>query len=159
MPVYYNYKPKARGVPYRDIASVPLYSFGYGLSYTAFSRANFHTTTPSPLTFSSHDMITFHVTVKNTGTMAGSDVPQVYLLQRVSSVVQPVKQLVSFARVYLEPGEAIEVTMDLDPARFLLTLNREWKWEVERGEYTFALLEDSAVGGDTGTRITLTCVG
>lgn len=161
MPVYYNFKPLARAGHYTDVTTVPTYSFGYGQSYTTFSRSNFHVTTssPSPSTFSSTDVITFHVTVANTGSMAGSDVPQVYLLQRVSSVVQPSKQLVAFDRVYLNAGETKAVAMHFDPARYLLTLNRSWQWEVEKGEYTFALLEDSSVNSDTTVNATLVCVG
>jgi Fibronectin type III-like domain/Glycosyl hydrolase family 3 C-terminal domain len=162
MPVYYNFKPLARAANYRDITTVPTYSFGYGQSYTNFTKSNFHITTTSsssPSTFSSKDIITFHVTVTNTGKVAGSDVPQVYLLQRLSSVVQPSKQLVGFSRVYLDAGETKEVVMDFDPSRHLLTLNRSWQWEVEKGLYTFALLEDSSVNADTSVRATLECVG
>ncbi|KAF8592307.1 glycoside hydrolase family 3 protein [Ramaria rubella] len=162
MPVYYNFKPKARGSSYTDITTVPTYSFGYGQSYTTFSRSNFHITTTSsqsPSSFTKEETITFHVTVENTGEVAGSDVPQVYLLQRVSSIVQPAKQLVGFSRVYLDPGESVDVAMELDPGRHLLTLDRNWNWEVEKGEYTFALLEDSRAGSDESVQVTLTCVG
>lgn len=78
---------------------------------------------------------------------------------RVSSVTQPEKQLVAFSRVYLQAGERQTVTMELDVSRYLMTLNRRWKWEVERGEYTFALLEHSGFDADTSINVMLTSLG
>jgi hypothetical protein len=77
----------------------------------------------------------------------------------VSSVTQPTKQLVAFNRVYLEAGETKTVTMELDVDRYLMTLNRKWKWELERGEYTFALLEHAGFNADIRINATLTSLG
>lgn len=99
------------------------------------------------------------MTVTNTGAVAGSYVPQVYLLARVSALVRPGKQLVAFTRVYLDAGESRTVTMELDVDRYLPILDREWNWVLEKGPYTFALLEDSRHDADTSVNVTLTCMG
>ena len=72
----------------------------------------------------------------NNGNARGSDTPQIYVLQRFSSVVQPIKQLVGFDRVFVDPGESQDVAIDLDPSRFLITLNRQFEFELEQGWVT-----------------------
>ncbi|KAJ7253794.1 glycoside hydrolase family 3 protein [Mycena rebaudengoi] len=163
LPVYYNYKETAHFQNYtdEDIGSYPIYSFGYGLphytrSYTTFDHQNFNTQGKS--TFSEGDIITFEVTVKNTGQIAGSYVAQVYLLRRVSTVTVPVKQLMAFTRVYLDAGGSQVAIMVLEVDRFLKVLNREYQWELQKGAYRFALLEDSGFLASTDTSVTLICV-
>ncbi|KAJ7167966.1 glycoside hydrolase family 3 protein [Mycena filopes] len=158
LPVYYNYKASAHVNNFtdEDIGSYPSYSFGYGLSYTTFTHQNF--TSPGAHTFSAGSTLTFQVTIKNTGPVAGSYVAQVYLLRRVSTVTVAVKQLIAFTRVYLDPGESQVAEMTLDVDRFLRVVNRENAWELQTGNYTFALLEDSRFSAGTGTNVTLTCV-
>ncbi|KAF8193226.1 glycoside hydrolase family 3 protein [Mycena galopus ATCC 62051] len=158
LPVYYNYKATSHVNNFTDetIGSYPVYSFGYGLSYTTFTQENFNSAGRE--TFSAGDTITFEVTVKNTGAVAGSYVAQVYLLLRVSTVTVPVKQLVAFSRVYLDPGESQAASMTLEVSRFLQIVNRQNEWELETGPYTFALLQDSGFLASTATNVTLTCV-
>ncbi|KAJ6476902.1 glycoside hydrolase family 3 protein [Mycena sanguinolenta] len=158
LPVYYNYKATSHVNNFTDetIGSYPVYSFGYGLSYTTFTQENFNAGGKD--TFSSGDTVTFEVTVKNTGTVAGSYVAQVYLLLRTSTVTRPVKQLVAFSRVYLDSGESQVATMTLEVNRYLQIVNRQNEWELETGKYTFALLEDSGFLASTATNVTLTCV-
>lgn len=155
MPVYYNMKASSVR-SYLDVDSTPAYPFGYGQSYTNFTLTNFATT--SGETFSPDSIISFSVDVKNTGAMAGSYVAQVYLLQRVSKISQPVKQLVAFKRVYLEEQESQTVTMEMEVDRYLKILNRKYEWEVEKGEYTFALLEDGGMFANTDRNVTMRCV-
>ncbi|KAK7754003.1 hypothetical protein SLS62_004102 [Diatrype stigma] len=159
LPVYYNYKALAHKKDYLDIDSSPAYWFGYGMSYTDFKVSAFEasSTARDPRTFSSGDTVTFSVTVENVGDAAGSYVVQVYVLSRVSSIVQPERQLVAFQRVDIEAGHGATVTMDLDVDRYLTILNRKNEWELEKGSYTFALLNH---GGDTdkSTNVTLNCI-
>ncbi|KAK8050879.1 glycoside hydrolase family 3 protein, partial [Apiospora rasikravindrae] len=172
LPVYYNFKRFARKNKYLDIDSEPLYWFGYGLSYTTLVTSEFgaSTSTTTSLvqeqrqqldnmttftTFTSGETITFSVNIQNNGTMSGSFVAQVYLLARVSSVVQPVKQLVAFRRVYLEAREGQAVTMELDVDRYLTIYNRWNEWELEKGEYIFSLLAHGGSAPETGLNITM----
>lgn len=154
LPVYYNYKSLARKIAYLDADSEPAYPFGYGLSYTTFEVSEFSASSGS---FTSGDMISFSAKVKNTGSVAGSHVLQVYALGRVSSIVQPTKQLVSFERVYLDAGEEQIVSLPVEVDRYLRILNRWNEWELEKGEYTFALLAHGGGKADTNTNVTLEC--
>lgn len=159
IPVYYNYKAFAHKKDYLDIDSSPAYWFGYGMSYTEFDVSGFETSIAGRVakTFSSGDTLRFSVTAKNIGSMAGSYVAQIYVLSRVSSIVQPVRQLVAFQRVDINVGEDVTITMDLDVDRYLTILNRKNDWELEKGSYTFALLKH---GGDMNRsmNVTLNCV-
>ncbi|KAK6069117.1 glycosyl hydrolase family 3 N terminal domain-containing protein [Seiridium cupressi] len=143
LPVYYNYKSLARKIPYLDADSTPSYPFGYGLSYTSFEVTQFATSSGS---FTEGDTITFSATVKNTGAMAGSH------------VLQPVKQLVTFKRMYLEAEEEITVLLQLDADRYLTILNRSNEWELEKGQYTFALLAHGGGTADTSLNVTMQCI-
>ena len=91
---------------YLDIPNKPLYSFGYGLSYTEF--------TVSPVRLSAdkmsrEDQITVSVTVRNAGAMKGQEVVQMYLEDVYGSVVRPVRELKGFRKICLEPGDETEV--------------------------------------------------
>lgn len=158
LPVYYNYKEFAHKKDFLDIDSTPAYWFGSGKSYTEFDVSAFNASSNSidPRTFSTGDTIKFYATVKNRGPMAGSYVAQVYALVRVSSIVQPAKQLVAFQRIDLDIGEEATVSLDLDVDRYLTIINRKNTWELEKGSYHFALLSH---GGDTDTsrNVTLLC--
>jgi beta-glucosidase len=77
-----------------------LFPFGHGLSYTTFSLSN--TSVESP----SSDFITVSVDVKNTGSVDGAEVVQVYISQRKPSVQRPPKELKGFKKVQLKKGES-----------------------------------------------------
>ncbi|KAI0874386.1 glycoside hydrolase family 3 protein [Hypoxylon argillaceum] len=162
LPVYYNYKETARRVTYLDIDSTPAYSFGYGLSYTKFTVLGFEarasgSSLPDSSQFKSGDAIHFAARVKNTGSVEGSYVAQVYSLSRVSSIVQPVRQLVAFKREYIGPGQEVTIDMELDVDRYLTILNRQYDWELEKGSYTFALLEHGGAT-DSSVNVTMRCI-
>jgi beta-glucosidase len=113
----------------------PLYPFGYGLSYTSFELSGFSVT---PTESDGAAPVTATVTVRNTGDCAGAEVVQVYLGIRAEG--QPPKRLVGFQKVHLEPGDAREVTITVDPAA---TNHPFGVWDcsvrdfvVETGEYT-----------------------
>ncbi len=170
LPLTYNYKPSARVPRYVDGDSSPYYPFGFGLSYSSFEVAEFHAFVRGngglavnekqsvERTFAAGDTITFSARVKNTGSLDGSHVLQVYLLGRVSAITQPVRRLVQFRRVYLEAGEETVSLMDLDVSRYLQILNRKYEWELEKGEYTFAALEHGGDEAMAGVNITMRCV-
>lgn len=160
IPINYNYKNLGRKIKYLDIDSQPSYPFGYGISYTTFNISEFTATATSAPnnTFAAGDTITFSTKIQNSGGMGGSYVAQVYLLGRISSIVQPVKQLVAFQRVYLDIGEEAVVSLELEVDRYLPIINRWDEWELEKGEYTFALLEHGGDAADTGLNVTLKLV-
>lgn len=81
-----------------------------------------------------------------------------YLLRRVSVTSKPLKQLVAFTRVYLEPGESKRVSMELEVDRYLQTLDRSYEWVLETGDYSFGLLEHGGFDANTGNNVTLTCI-
>ncbi|KAI8626050.1 glycoside hydrolase family 3 protein [Xylariaceae sp. FL1651] len=161
LPVYYNYKTTARRVNYLDIDSTPAYWFGYGLSYTTFEVLDFQAQVNGSATqsssFKAGDTIRFSVRVRNTGLMIGSYVAQVYNLARVSSIVQPARQLVAFKREDIEAGQEKSIEMELEADRYLAILNRVYEWELEKGTYTFALLEHGGAT-DSSINVTMNCL-
>jgi beta-glucosidase len=111
IPAFYNHKPSARrGYLFDDVS--PLYAFGYGLSYTTFRLSDVRLEQSA---IGRSESTRVSVTVTNTGARAGSEVVQMYIRDRVSSVTRPVKELKGFAKVFLEPGEATSVSLEITP--------------------------------------------
>ncbi len=111
LPLFYNHKPSAlRG--YLFGSTEALFPFGHGLSYTSFEYENLQLETAE---IGPQGSTTATVEVTNTGARAGSDVVQLYLHDRVSSVTRPVKELRGFERVTLAPGETTTVSFDIGP--------------------------------------------
>ncbi|WP_273445751.1 glycoside hydrolase family 3 N-terminal domain-containing protein [Neolewinella agarilytica] len=130
IPAYYNYKPTARrGYLFDDVSAA--WPFGYGLSYTTF---NISPPTLSAASVRLGEAANVKVTVSNTGTRAGSEVVQLYIRDRFSSVTRPVRELKGFEKVYLEPGESTTVTFELGQQELEL-LDINMKWTVEPGEF------------------------
>lgn len=92
---------------YLDTPNLPLYSFGYGLSYTAFE---YEKLTLDRKSMTKDDVLTVTVTVRNTGDRAGKEAVQLYLRDLVASVVRPVQQLIDYQKILLQPGERKDVT-------------------------------------------------
>jgi beta-glucosidase len=111
LPAFYNHKPSARrGYLWDDVS--PLYAFGYGLSYTTFRLGPVRLDdTEIPADGSTRA----RVDVTNTGDRPGTEVVQLYIRDRVSSVTRPVKELKGFRRVELRPGETQTVALDITP--------------------------------------------
>lgn len=106
----YDHKPL-------DIGDVnrydPQWPFGYGLSYTSFTTANLRVDTP---TMKRTGKITVSVDVKNTGTVAGAEVVQLYVNDNFGSVSRPVRQLKGFRKLVMQPGEQKTVSFTLEAA-------------------------------------------
>ena len=128
LPVYYN-KKKAAAHDYVEESASPLYSFGYGLSYSKFEYSGL--TIRKEGDKSGTAKIKFRI--RNNSQVAGDEVAQLYVRQKVSSVVGPVKQLKKFIRVHLAPSEIKEIQFDLD-LQELSILDQEMKWVQEKGE-------------------------
>jgi beta-glucosidase len=130
LPIYYNIKPSGRGYAYNDDDGKPMFLFGFGLSYTSFEYSNL--VLPSGVGKDGTAEISF--TLKNTGKVKGDEVVQLYIHDKRASVVRPVRELKSFKRVTLEPGESREVVLSLPYNSFGLW-NRNLEFVVEPGEF------------------------
>lgn len=108
-----------------------LYPFGFGLSYTTFAYSDLNV---SPLQQSTQGEYTIRVNITNTGKRAGDEVVQLYVRDKVSSVITYDSQLRGFERVSLQPGETRIVTFTLKPEDLQL-LDRNMRWTVEPGEF------------------------
>ena len=126
--------PDDRAVPfsscYLDMPNLPLYSFGYGLSYTSFTYESLIT---SERTLKKNGEIQVTITVQNTGNTVGKETVQLYMRDPVASVVRPVQQLIDYRKISLRPGESAEVvfTVREEQLRFY---NMEGREVSERGE-------------------------
>lgn len=142
IPIYYAHKNTGRPLAegkwfqkfrsnYLDVSNEPLYPFGYGLSYTTYEYSDL---TLSSSEMKSTDSITVEVTVKNTGTVAGKEVVQLYIQDLVGSVTRPVKELNGFQKIALQPGESKQVTFTITD-KALKFYNYELQWKSEPGEF------------------------
>ncbi|RAJ00428.1 beta-glucosidase [Chitinophaga skermanii] len=131
LPVYYNYLHAGRH-DYVEMEAKPLYSFGFGLSYTQFRYQQLKTIVTSK---QNSVAVNISFVVTNSGKVAGDEVVQLYLRDDVSSVVTPVQQLKRFERISLKPGETRELNFLLTEEDLKL-LNRDMQWVVEPGNFT-----------------------
>ena len=130
LPAFYNYKPSARRGYLFDEAS-PLYAFGYGMSYTTFAMKNLRL---EKKTIGRKGSTRALVDVKNTGKRAGTEVVQMYIRDRISSVTRPIKELKGFQKISLAPGETRTVALEITPES-LAFYDTEMKYSVEPGEF------------------------
>lgn len=108
-----------------------LYPFGYGLSYTDFEYSNLSV---SPKEQYAQGNIEVSVDIKNVGDYKGDEVVQLYLKDKVSSVISYVMQLRGFDRISLEPGETKTVHFNIKPDD-LQILDKNMNWTVEPGDF------------------------
>ncbi len=151
MPYYYNHKLKSGGTPFAFHFG-SRYPFGYGQSWTQFAYAE------PELATSQVDIdgeITLRVKVTNVGERSGSDVVQLYVRDKVASMVRPVQELKAFQRVALSPGETATLTFTL-PVDMLNFTRRDGKRIVEPGEFE---LQIGASSADIRGRTTVTVTG
>lgn len=107
----------------------PAFPFGYGLSYTTFEYGE-------PKTSGSIGKgLKVTVPVRNTGSVAGAEVVQVYVSALKSDVARPVKELKGFGKIFLEPGKSGEVTVTLDKASISYFDAGSHDWVAEKGDY------------------------
>ena len=126
---------------YIDCKNSPLFAFGYGLSYTKFTVSK---PTLSNNTLTRGEVITASATVKNIGYTEGTLTVQLYIHDKVASLVRPVKELKGFKKVTLKPNEEQVVTFDIteDTLKFFSANN---KFESELGEFEVFIGQDSTV--------------
>ncbi len=120
----YRYYDKAK----KDV----LFPFGYGLSYTTFEYSNLKL---SATDIKDTEKITVSFKIKNTGTVAGAEVAQVYVADKESTIFRPEKELKGFKKVFLQPGEEEEVSIELCKRAFAFFNVEINDWCVESGEF------------------------
>ena len=151
LPAFYNYKPSARrGYLFDDVS--PLFAFGDGLSYTTFAIENVRLAKTKIRTNGATQVL---ADVTNTGRRAGSEVVQMYIRDRVSSVTRPIKELKGFERVELQPGETKTVTFEITPDR-LAFYDVHMKYVVEPGEFEIMVGNSSRDQDQTKINLTVT---
>lgn len=131
LPVYYNGK-RSRGKRYLEMDNKPQYPFGYGLSYTEFQYDGLRV---SPQHITPDGEATVQIEVTNSGSVAGADVVQLYITDKVSSITRPNKELKGFRKVHLAPGETKTVTFTVTREHLQL-IDRNYEPIVEEGEFT-----------------------
>ena len=117
------------GYRWHDTKKIPaLFPFGHGLSYTTFTYGK---PVASAKTMAADGTLTVTVAVKNTGSIAGKEIVQLYVGDDKCSVLRPVKELKHFAKVALAPGEEKNVTFTLTPddLKFYDEASAAWKYE------------------------------
>lgn len=120
----YRYYDKAQ----KDV----LFPFGYGLSYTTFAYSDIKLSADH---IQDTDTVTVSFKIKNTGDVAGAEVAQVYVADKESTIYRPVKELRAFKKVFLEPGEEQEVSLELSKRAFAFYNVELGDWMVETGEF------------------------
>ena len=148
LPVFYDYLNSGRGAnpdagailpngtlqfghQYVLDTPVPLYEFGYGLSYSNFTYSNL---TLSKTTATASDTIIASVSVTNTSPVDGKEVVQIYVQDIIASVVVPNKELRGFKKVLVKAGETVNVNIELPVSQWGLW-DLKMKYVVEPGEF------------------------
>lgn len=129
---YYNHKPSQYLHPHIDGNKTPLYSFGYGLSYTSFRYSRLKT---DKAAYDTDEEIRLTVDVTNVGDRDGEEVVQLYVRDDYSQSTRPVKELKRFQRVHLKKGETKSVSFSLNKDD-LSYYNHKAEYVLEPGTFT-----------------------
>jgi beta-glucosidase len=142
VPIYYAHKNTGRPLDegkwfskfrsnYLDVSNDPVYPFGYGLSYTAFSYSDVKLSSSS---LKGNQTLTASVTLTNSGSRDGKEVVELYIRDVVGSVTRPVKELKGFQKIDLKAGETKTVSFTITPED-LKFYNYDLKYDWEPGEF------------------------
>jgi beta-xylosidase len=115
---------------YIDLENTPLYPFGFGLSYTAFTLSDLTITDPDGPAAE----LVVEATVHNTGDCDGVEVVQLYVSPPAHAITRPERQLAAFARVHVEPGQSRRVRLTVDVRQLGYTCE-DGRFVVDGGEY------------------------
>ncbi|MBP6673571.1 MAG: fibronectin type III-like domain-contianing protein, partial [Bacteroidetes bacterium] len=150
IPIYYSHFNTGRPAvddkdhnynsSYIDLSIHPKYPFGYGLSYTTFQYSGLKL---SKRTMRRNEQIEASMTITNTGTVRGEEIVQVYLRDRVGSVVRPVKELKDFVKISLNAGESKIVRFMIDTEK-LSFYDQKLTWGAEPGMFDVMIGASSA---------------
>lgn len=131
LPLVYNHKPTGRGDDYNNLSGMPLFPFGYGLSYTKFAYSDMEFEKTS---LSAGDSTRVGFVVRNNGERDGDEVVQLYIHDELASVARPLMELKGFQRVHLRAGESKTLYFAITPD-MLRMLDKDLHWVIEPGEF------------------------
>jgi beta-glucosidase len=150
IPIYYNYYNTGRPATsdserfyrsaYIDLSIYPKYPFGHGLSYTSFQYSDLQLDKKK---IRSNEKIEVSLKLTNTGKYAGEEVVQLYLRDKVGSVVRPVKELKDFQKIKLQPGESRTLHFTISKEK-LSFYSDKLQWIMEPGEFDLMIGSSSA---------------
>ena len=129
LPLVYNHEPTGRGNDYDNLSGQPLFPFGFGLSYSTFSYSAILLEKSIIMT---NESTKVRLKVKNTGSVDGDEVVQLYIHDELSTVTKPVLELKGFQRIHLKAGEEKEIEFLITP-EMLTQLDLELNSFVEPG--------------------------
>ncbi len=129
------------GYRYYDAANKDvLFPFGYGLSYTTFEYSDLKL---SAADIKDTDTVTVSFKIKNTGSVDGAEVAQIYVADKESTIYRPVKELRAFRKVFIKAGEEAEVSVELSKRAFAYYNVELGDWHVESGEFDIMVASSS----------------
>jgi beta-glucosidase len=141
IPIYYSHFNTGRPAmndsdrfyrsAYIDLSIYPQYEFGYGLSYTNFEYSNLKL---SSTKMKANEKITVSCSIRNTGKYAGEEIVQLYLRDKVASVVRPVKELKDFKKIMLRAGETKTIQFIINREE-LSFYDQKLNWIAEPGDF------------------------
>ena len=150
IPIYYNHFNTGRPAKnenetnyvsaYTDLKNSPKFPFGYGLSYTTFEYSNLKL---SKNKIKNTEKITVTLNVTNSGKVAGEEVVQLYLRDKVGSVVRPIIELKDFQNIKLNAGETKTIQFIIDKEK-LSFYNANLQWVAELGDFDVMIGSSSA---------------
>lgn len=150
IPIYYNHFNTGRPASdesetnyvsaYIDLKNSPKFPFGYGLSYTTFNYSDLKL---SKNKISNSDTIEVFVNITNTGKYAGEEVVQLYLRDKVGTVVRPIKELKDFQKIHLNVGETKVVKFVIDNQK-LSFYNEKLEFKSEPGDFDLMIGSSSS---------------
>lgn len=128
----YRYYDKAK----KDV----LFPFGYGLSYTTFEYSDIKVSSKD---IKDTDTLKVSFKIKNTGSVDGAEIAQVYVADKESTIFRPEKELRAFTKVFLKAGEEKEVTLELGKRAFAYYNVNIGDWHVETGDFDILVAASS----------------
>lgn len=150
IPIYYNHFNTGRPAKnetetnyvsaYTDLKNSPKFPFGFGLSYTTFEYSDLRL---SKNKMKSTETIEVSVSITNSGKVAGEEVVQLYLRDKVGSVVRPIIELKDFQKIKLNAGETKTVKFTIDKEK-LSFYNAALQWVAEPGDFDLMIGSSSA---------------
>lgn len=121
---------------------IPLFPFGFGLSYTTFEIGKAST---DKTVYTRDETVKLTFMLKNTGKVKGAEVAQVYISELKPTFARPLKELKAFSKVQLEPGESKQIEINLPVKDWAFFNDKTQSWQVDAGKFTLMIGTSSSV--------------